>query len=101
MTTAVSVPVLPAASVAEQVTVVEPSGKTLPEAWSHDALPEILPSVSSTAETVKLAGAPEEKRSSMVGVSGEMVTIGVLESAILSNVLVTEQIFEALSSSGA
>jgi hypothetical protein len=46
----------PAASVAEQLTVVVPSAKVSPEAWSQ--LTETEPSTMSLAEVVKLTLAP-------------------------------------------
>src|SRR6266851_5683051 len=55
-TVAVAVPVLPAASVAEQVMVVVPSGKVLPEAGEHVGVSE--PDTASAAVAVKLTKAP-------------------------------------------
>src|SRR5712692_7865687 len=57
-TVAVAVPVLPAASVAEQVMVVVPSGKVLPEAGEHVGVSE--PDTASVAEQVMVV-APSGK----------------------------------------
>ncbi len=56
MTVKLSVPVLPAASVAEQMTVVVPRAKVEPEAGSQVVVTE--PSTRSVAEASKVAVAP-------------------------------------------
>src|SRR5262249_49377488 len=76
-------PVLPAASVAVQTTVVVPSGKALPELWSQPALtgPPL-----SVAETSKETAAP----ASTVRSAGTVTTGGVVSCTVTRWVAVAE-----------
>jgi hypothetical protein len=69
-------PVLPALSVTEQVTVVEPKAKVEPDAGEQFGASG--PSTLSTAEAVKLAIAPAGPVASRVISAGTVTTGGVL-----------------------
>ena len=71
-------PVLPAASIAEQVTVVVPSGKVEPEAGEQVAATE--PSTISVAEAEKLATAPEGPVASRIILAGTVTVGGVVST---------------------
>jgi hypothetical protein len=69
-------PVFPALSVAEQVTLVDPIAKVLPEAGLQ--LGVIAPSTASDAETVNVTIAPLGSVSLTVISAGTVTTGGVL-----------------------
>src|SRR6266849_1674216 len=76
-TVAVAVPVLPAASVAEQVMVVVPSGKVLPEAGAHVGVSE--PDTASVAVAAYAIAAPLGPVAS-TGLMAGTVTTGAVVS---------------------
>ena len=78
---------LPAASAAEQVTVVVPSGNISPDAWSQ--LTGTAPSTASLAEVVKLTLAPLAPAASAVRLPGKPMA-----GAVVS---VTEMLKEPLA----
>ena len=71
-----ALPVLPAASVAEQVTVVVPIGKVEPEAGEQVGI--IEPSTTSIADAVKVTTAPAALVASLVIFPGTVTTGGVV-----------------------
>ena len=87
-----AVPVLPAASVAVQFTVILPKAKVEPEARSHAGV--IEPSMASKAEAVKLTEAPLAPVASTI-ISDGTVTTGAVVSFVA--VLVPVPVFPAAS----
>ena len=80
VTVKLSVPVLPASSVAEQMTVVVPSAKVEPEAGSQVVVTE--PSTASLAEAVKVAVAPAAEVASLVMLPGTVTAGAVVSSTV-------------------
>src|SRR5437868_734580 len=74
---------LPAASTALQRTVVEPTGKVLPEAGEH--VTGRLPPTASRAVAVKFTTAPEGDVASAVIDAGRLRTGGVVSATVIRN----------------
>jgi hypothetical protein len=75
-----ALPVLPAASVAEQVIRVVPNGKVSPEFASQVGVS--APSTLSRAEALKLTAAPDEPVASAVMSAGTVTTGGVVSCTV-------------------
>ena len=75
---------LPAASVAETVTVVVPSGKTEPLA--RESVGVTVPETASRAVTVNVATAPVAPVASSVRLAGTVMTGGVVSRTVTWNV---------------
>ena len=80
VTVKVADPVLPAVSVAEQVTVVGPSGKVLPDAGVQTGV--IEPSTVSVAVAVNVTTAPAELVASVVISAGTVTTGSVVSRTV-------------------
>jgi hypothetical protein len=94
VTVKVLLPVLPAASVAEQVTVVVPIAKVEPDAGKQVGVD--TPLVVSVADAVKLITAPAELVASAVMLAGTMTT-GLVLSILILFALTIVLTFPALS----
>jgi hypothetical protein len=73
-------PVLPCASVARHVTIVEPMGNVAPDAGEHDA--GSGPSTLSLADAVKATCAPLPDAASFVTLAGTLTTGGVVSASV-------------------
>lgn len=76
-----ALPVLPAASVAEQFTVVVPNGNVLPEGGTQVGV--IAPSTMSEALAEKLTTAPDEPVASTVIFEGTVTVGGVVSCTVI------------------
>ena len=79
-----ALPVLPDESIAVQVTVVEPSTKVLPE--GGEQLGEMLPSMLSLADALKVTAAPPGPAASAVIGAGTVTVGGVASRTVTVNV---------------
>ncbi len=93
VTVKVADPVLPAVSVAEQVTVVVPSGKVLPDAGVQTGV--IEPSTVSVAVAVNVTTAPAELVASVVISAGTVTTGSVVSRTV--TVKVADPVLPAVS----
>ena len=93
ITAKLSVAVLPAASVAEQVTGVEPSANFVPEAGVQ--LTTTFGVTASVADVVKLTVAPSAAVASAITSSGAVIAGAVVSCTVTENVLV--ELFPASS----
>ena len=80
VTLKLALPVLPAASVAEQLTVVVPNAKVEPDAGKQ--LGVIVPSTLSLADAEKLTAAPEGPVASAVRLPGTVTAGGVVSTTV-------------------
>jgi hypothetical protein len=92
VTVKLALPVFPCASVAEQVTVVEPIGKEDPDGWSQ--LTATAPSMLSVAEAEKVtATAPGVEVVAVTGELGTVTTGGVVSTSVTWTVKLALPVF--------
>ncbi len=81
-------PVFPLESVAEQITVLVPTGKVVPEVGLQ--LTGIAPSTLSTALALNVITAPEELVASLVMSDGTVIVGGEVSGVPIFTIIVTE-----------